>query len=136
MDRGLCGVSVRCRSDGAGVRFLLAALFLLALDSPDVQRWRSCSTRSGVRQGNDGCKPLDLDGDGDVDQSDFGLWQRQQAPAPSSCPPCEPCPCDPNAEHGAQITCQVWRPLPADMQAEWDAWQQDFGKRLATRPAN
>jgi len=108
---------------------------VLAVDSPDLQRWRSCQTRSGVQQANDGCRPLDLDKDGDVDQDDFGAWQRQVASVPSTCPPCEPCPCDPSMPHGAQITCQVWRPMPPDMQAEWDAWNEDFGKRLATRPA-
>lgn len=115
--------------------FLFTALFLLAVDSPEIQRWRSCQSRSGVPQGNDGCKPLDLDHDGDVDQDDFGIWQRSTVAPPASCPPCPECPCDPNAEHGAQITCQVWRVMPPDLQAEWDAWNQDFGKRLATRPA-
>lgn len=118
-------------------KLAVVACCVLAVDLPDIQNWRSCSTRSGVQQGNDGCKPLDLDHDGDVDQSDFGLWQRQQSPAPSACPPCEPCECRPDAAHpGVDITCQIWRVLPPDLQAEWDAWNQDFGKRLATRPAN
>ena len=116
------------------IRAGLMMLLVLAVDSPDLQRWRSCSTRSGVPTQNEACKPLDLDHDGDVDQDDFGMWQRRIASV-SVCPPCEPCPCDPSAEHGAQITCQVWRPMPPDMQAEWDAWNEDFGKRLATRPA-
>lgn len=115
-------------------RCLMIACCVLAVDSPEIQRWRSCSTSSGVPTQNEACKPLDLDGDGDCDMDDFGLWQRRAVPTPSSCPPCPECPCDPNAEHGAQITCQIWRPLPPDLQEEWDQFQQQFGMKLATRP--
>lgn len=33
--------------------WLLLLLLSLSLDTPDLQRWRSCATRSGVRQGNE-----------------------------------------------------------------------------------
>ena len=118
------------------IRALLIIVAVLAVDSPEIQRWRSCQSRPGVQQNNDACRPLDLDHDGDVDQDDFGAWQRRIASVPSVCPPCEPCPCDPSMPHGAQITCQVWRAMPADMQAEWEQWNQEFGARLATRPAH
>ena len=64
------------------MRMILIMIAVLAVDSPEIQRWRSCQSRPGVQQGNDGCKPLDLDKDGDVDQDDFGLWQRSADPAP------------------------------------------------------
>jgi len=114
---------------------------LLLLTSPDRQTFESCRTAPGKYQPNNLCRDrCDLDRDGDVDLDDWGLLQRAwyvPASQPTTQPttqPCE-CPCSPDAKRpGVDITWQVWRVLPADLQAEFDTFNQQFGAKLATRP--
>lgn len=121
-------------------------------DTAERQLWRSCMGRSGVRQLNDACRAAcDLDGDGDVDGDDVGMWQRRwyvPASQPTTQPTTQPalrptdcgctcvCPCvsATTRPDGADITWQVWRRLPQDLQREFDGFITGFGAKLATRP--
>ena len=55
----------------------------------DLEHLGSCSTGASVPQSDPACGDADLDGDGDVDQCDFGLFQRcltgEQMPADPNC---------------------------------------------------
>lgn len=134
--------------------FLILLPLLMAGDSAMMQHVRSCPGRDGVPQRNGGCLDLDLDKDGDTDMDDFGELQRRGfSLAPTTQPTTQPttrpealrptdcgctciCPCvsATTRPDGADITWQVWRRLPADLQAEFDAFIIQFGSKLATRP--
>jgi hypothetical protein len=46
------------------------------VDASDLQHLQGCTTGPNVPQNAPNCVDADLDGDGDVDQSDFGILQR------------------------------------------------------------
>ncbi len=129
-----------------------AASAVMAGDTAEMQYARSCIGRAGMAQRNMGCIELDFDRDGDTDMDDFGVFQRQGfcltppeqppviVPPPTTQPASRPaeceCPCSPDAKRpGVTITWQIWEPLEPDLQADFDAFLIQFGKKLATRPA-
>lgn len=50
--------------------------FDLKVDAADAERFEACATAPGVPWTEPCCAPADIDADGDVDQDDFGLFQR------------------------------------------------------------